>query len=232
MPSNGFWRTAPAPQGRESPLKLIGFPVGPLQANAYLAICEETGSCAVIDPGAEHERLLSAAEAEGARIEAILLTHAHLDHVGAVAELKSATAAPIYLHPQDLPLYRALPEQALSFGLEMEKPPDPDHELRHGQLIQLGNETLEVRHTPGHSPGHVCFTGGGFALVGDCVFEGSIGRSDLPGGDSRALLDSIQRQLLTLPDQTVLYPGHGPATTVGRERTSNPFLRGAVGWSG
>jgi len=215
-----------------SPLKLVGFAVGPLQANAYLAICEETASCFVIDPGAEHERLLSAAEAGGARVEAILLTHAHLDHVGAVDALKRATDAPIYLHPQDLPLYRALPEQALSFGLEMEEQPDPDHELRHGQLIQLGNETLEVRHTPGHAPGHVCFTGAGFALVGDCVFAGSIGRSDLPGGDSRALLDSIQQQLLTLPDQTVLYPGHGPATTVGSERTSNPFLGGVVGWSG
>lgn len=210
-------------------MKIIGFPVGPLQANAYLAICEETGRCALVDPGAEPARLLAAAAGEGARIESILLTHAHIDHVGGVAAAARATGAPIYLHPADAPLYVAAPEQALAFGVEIELPPQPDHELQDGQILQVGAAQLEVRHTPGHSPGHVCLIGDGFALVGDCVFAGSIGRTDLPGGDYRKLLEAIQEKLLTLPDDTVLHPGHGPATTVGRERLANPFLTGVFG---
>ena len=210
-------------------MKIIAFPVGVFQANAYLAICEETGRCALVDPGAEPARLLDVAAGEGARIESILLTHAHIDHVGGVAAAARATGAPIYLHPADAPLYAAAPEQALAFGVEIETPPEPDQELQDGQVLQIGAAQLEVRHTPGHSPGHVCLIGDGFALVGDCVFAGSIGRTDLPGGDYRTLLDAIQEKLLTLPDDTVLHPGHGPATTVGRERLSNPFLTGVFG---
>ncbi len=206
--------------------------MGSFQSNAYLAICEETRTCAVVDPGDEGQRLLAAADVEGASVELILLTHAHLDHIGAVDVIKIATGAPVYLHPYDAPLYKAAPQQARSFGLEMAEQPGPDRDFQDGQIIQLGNESLEVRHTPGHSPGHICLVGEGFALVGDCVFAGSIGRTDLPGGDSGALLSSIQEKLLTLPGQTVLYPGHGPATTVERERTSNPFLTGAFPWSG
>ncbi|UCC74574.1 MAG: MBL fold metallo-hydrolase [Gemmatimonadota bacterium] len=213
-------------------MKILGFPVGPLQANAYLAICEETGRCALIDPGGEAERLLEAAANEGARVESILLTHAHLDHVGGVAAAKRKTGAPVLLHAADAGLYRAAPAQALSFGLEVEQPPEPDGQLEDGQIIEIGEEKLEVRHTPGHSPGHVCLIGDGFALVGDCVFAGSIGRTDLPGGDYRTLMESINEKLLRLPDDTILYSGHGPATTVGRERQLNPFLTGAFGWSG
>ncbi len=213
-------------------MKIIGFPVGPIQANAYLAICERTRRCALIDPGAEAERLLKAAAAEGAELEAILLTHAHLDHVGGVAEAVRQTRAPVYLHPADLPLYRAAPEQARAFGLQLEAPPPPDREFEHGQSVPVGAQMLEVRHTPGHSPGHVCLVGDGFALVGDCVFAGSIGRTDLPGGDYNTLMQAIKDELLSLPDETTLYPGHGPVTTVGRERRANPFLTGAFGWSG
>lgn len=212
-------------------MKILGFPVGPLQANAYLAICEETGRCALVDPGAEADRLLAAAAGEGARIDAILLTHAHIDHVGGVAAAARATGAPVYLHPADGPLYAAVPEQALAFGMEIEVPPKPDRELQEGQILEIGAAQLEVRHTPGHSPGHVCLIGNGFAVVGDCVFAGSIGRTDLPGGDHRTLLEAIHEKLLTLSDDTVLHPGHGPATTVGRERLANPFLTGAFGWS-
>ncbi len=210
-------------------MKILGFPVGPLQANAYLAICEEARRCVLVDPGAESQRLLAAAAAERAAVEAILLTHAHLDHIGGVAGAKRETGAPVHLHPADMALYTAAPIQARSFGLEIETPPRPDAELEDGQIIEVGSERLEVRHTPGHSPGHVSLIGQGFALVGDCVFAGSIGRTDLPGGDYRTLLESIHERLLTLPDETLLYSGHGPATTVGRERQFNPFLTGAVG---
>jgi glyoxylase-like metal-dependent hydrolase (beta-lactamase superfamily II) len=213
-------------------LKILTFAVGPLQANAYLAISEDTGDCAVIDPGAEPERLLAAASDEGAEVRMILLTHAHLDHVGGVAAIRRETGAPVWLHPDDRPLYGAAPAQARSFGLELDVPPPPDHDLVPGQSIEIGGESLEVRHTPGHSPGHVILAGDGFAFVGDCVFAGSIGRTDLPGGDHRALLRSIQEQIMTLPDPTVLHTGHGPATTVGRERKTNPFLTGVFGWSG
>ena len=213
-------------------MRILGFPVGPLQANAYLAICEQTGACALVDPGEEAERLIGAAANEGARIESILLTHAHLDHVGGVAEAKRETGAPVFLHPADAGLYAAAAAHARSYGLEIEEPPSPDGELEDGQIIEIGAEQLEVRLTPGHSPGHVCLVGDGFALVGDCVFAGSIGRTDLPGGDYRTLMESINERILTLPDETILYSGHGPATTVGRERQVNPFLTGAIGWSG
>lgn len=213
-------------------MKVLGFPVGPLQANAFLVLCEETRKCALVDPGEEAERLISAAEEEGAEIVSVLLTHAHLDHVGGVADVKTAIGVPVYLHPADLPLYAAAPVQARSFGLELDAPPDPDFEFEDGQIVEIGRDRLQVRHTPGHSPGHVCLIGDGFALVGDCVFAGSIGRTDLPGGDYRTLLESINEKLLTLPDETVLYTGHGSATTVGRERETNPFLTGALGWSG
>jgi hydroxyacylglutathione hydrolase len=213
-------------------VKILGFSVGPLQANAYLAICEDTGACAMIDPGAEAGRLLEAAEGAGCRIESILLTHAHLDHVGGVAAAKRETSAPVFLHPLDVGIYTAAPAQGRSFGLQIEEPPAVDMELEDGQILEIGGQTLEVRHTPGHSPGHVCFVGDGFAFVGDCVFAGSIGRTDLPGGDYRTLIDSINEKLLTLPDETILYSGHGPATTVGTERSNNPFLTGAFGWSG
>lgn len=213
-------------------MKILGMTVGPIQANAYLAICEQTAKCALIDPGAETGRLLQAAAAEGAQVESILLTHAHIDHVGGVAAAVRETQAPVYLHPADLALYNAAPEQARAFGLELEQPPAPDREFEHGQTVQVGAQSLEVRHTPGHSPGHVCLVGDGYAIVGDCVFAGSIGRSDLPGGDYQTLLRSIRDELLSLPDPTTLYPGHGPATTVGRERKANPFLTGVFGWSG
>jgi hydroxyacylglutathione hydrolase len=165
-------------------------------------------------------------------VKAIVLTHAHLDHVDGVARAKAATGAPVLLHPDDEPLYRAAPTQAQWFGLEVEAPPPVDGPLEPGGYVEFGECALEVRFTPGHAPGHVVLVGDGFALIGDVVFAGSIGRTDLPGGDFQQLMRSIREQILTLPDETTLYTGHGPATTVGHERVSNPFLAPQFGSGG
>jgi glyoxylase-like metal-dependent hydrolase (beta-lactamase superfamily II) len=180
----------------------------------------------VIDPGAEPERIVSALDAWGAAPDAILLTHAHLDHVTAVGGLVERYSCPVYLHPADLELYRAAPQQALMFGLQVGPQPLPDMVLSDGQRLAFGAIRLQVHHAPGHSPGGVVFEGHGIAFVGDCVFAGSIGRTDLPGGDTETLLASIREQILTLPGHTVLHSGHGPSTTVEREAASNPFLVG------
>lgn len=210
-------------------MRVLALTVGPMQENAYVLADETSGACAVIDPGAEADRILAAVRRAGgprARVAALWLTHAHLDHVGAVAELREATGAPVWLHPDDLPLYRAAPEQARAFGWAFPTPPEPDRAFADGGEVSVGSVRLRVRHAPGHAPGHVVLVGPGFAFVGDIVFAGSIGRSDLPGGDGRTLLRSIERAILTLPGDTVLYPGHGPETTVARERAANPFLLG------
>ena len=180
----------------------------------------------LVDPGEDAERFLAEAARRDRRISSIWLTHAHLDHIAGVSRVHQATGATIHLHPADRPLYDGLPEQGRWFGLELEPPPPPDVMLHQGQRLLVGQTAFEVRHLPGHSPGHVCFVGPGVVLGGDVLFEGSIGRTDLPGGDLEALLDGIRRELLTLPDSTIVYPGHGPSTTIGREREGNPFLLG------
>jgi len=178
-----------------------------------------------VDPGEEPERFLAEAARRDRRISAIWLTHAHLDHVLGVAAIRAATGAPIYLHPADRRLYDELPQQGIWLGVAAGAPPPPDAELSHGQIVRIGGASLTVRHAPGHSPGHVCFVAPGAVLCGDVLFEGSIGRTDLPGGDFETLIASIRRELLSLPDATRVYPGHGPVTTIGRERAGNPFLR-------
>ncbi len=210
------------------PLSVVPLPNGQFAENCYLVFDPDAPETVLIDPGEEAERFLAAAAEARRRISAIWLTHAHLDHVLGVARIQEATGAPISLHPEDRELYDEVPEQAALFGLEASRPPAPQRELAHGQRLALGGTSLEVRHVPGHSPGHVCFVAPGMVFCGDVVFAGSIGRTDLPGGDYATLIAGIQRELLSLPDATVLYPGHGPATTVGRERASNPFLNAAV----
>lgn len=180
----------------------------------------------LVDPGEEAERFLSEAARLRRGITAIWLTHAHLDHIAGVSAVHRATGAAIHLHPADRALYDGLPEQGRWFGLRLESPPGPDVMLHHGQRLKVGDTAFEVRHLPGHSPGHVCFIGAGVVLGGDVLFEGSIGRTDLPGGDLEALLSGIRRELLVLPDATIVFPGHGPPTTIGREREENPFLVG------
>jgi len=195
--------------------------------NAYLAICEATGSCVAIDPGRGVPDLLRAVETDGLTLEAVFLTHAHLDHVEGVGTVRERFPdVPIWIHPDDLALYHGVQRQAAMFGLDAEPQPEPTDHIVPGEPLAFGSCSFEVRFTPGHAPGHVILVSpdDGLALVGDVVFQGSIGRSDLPGGDMQTLMKSIREQVLTLPDETTLYPGHGPPTTVGQERETNPFL--------
>lgn len=206
----------------ESEVRVEALTLGPFQSNCYIAAPVRPGPVVVIDPGDEPNRIL--ARLGGRDVAAVLLTHAHLDHIGGVAEVARATGAPVHLHPADRFLYDAAPEHARMYGLRLEPPPAPDAELEAGQTLRFGDLAWEVRHVPGHSPGHVAFVGHGVAFVGDCVFAGSIGRTDLPGGDMETLLTSIRREILRLPADTPLYPGHMGPTTVGREARTNPFL--------
>ena len=207
------------------------FTGGPFAENCYLVSCVGTGRAILVDPGAAVGDALRVAAESELTIDAIVLTHAHIDHIDGVARAKRETGADVWLHPLDADLYAAAPLQAQWFGVELETPPPVDHELVVGERVRVGSCELEVRFTPGHAPGHVVLVGDGLALAGDCVFAGSIGRTDLPGGDLETLMHSIRTQILTLPDETVLHPGHGPETTVGHERATNPFLIGHYGGS-
>ena len=201
--------------------------------NGYLVRCADTGELVVIDPGNRADRFIALLQEAGTAPTGILLTHAHLDHIEGVAVLKRATGAPVWLHPADRPLYDAAVGQGTMFGIQVEPPPPPDHAWSHGQIYRFGACELEVRHVPGHAPGHVILysAAAGVAFVGDVVFAGSIGRTDLPGGDFQALMAAIRAQVLTLPDETTLYPGHGAPTTVAVERATNPFLSPQYGGS-
>ena len=207
---------------------IVVIPNGVFAENCYLVYDPAGPDAVLVDPGEEPERFLAEARRLGRNISAVWITHAHIDHVSGVAEIRERTGAPVFLHPADRPLYDNVVQQGLLFGMRVLPLPAPDAELRHGQRLRVGAVEFEVRHAPGHSPGHVCFVGPGVVLGGDVLFEGSIGRTDLPGGDYDALIASIRRELLALPDATVVHPGHGPATTIGRERRSNPFLTGAA----
>lgn len=204
-----------------------GLTVGLLQENCYILGCEDTRRGVVIDPGDNARAILKIVAQQGLTIEKILLTHAHFDHVMALEPVKRATGAPIFLHPADLPILRDAPTRVrLWLDTEIDPLPDPDEFLEHGQSIHFGEETLEVRFTPGHAPGHVVFVHHGSRQVfgGDTLFQGSIGRYDVPLADGPTLFRSIREQLFTLPDDYTVYPGHGPATTIGDERKYNPFV--------
>jgi glyoxylase-like metal-dependent hydrolase (beta-lactamase superfamily II) len=200
--------------------------LGPIGTNAYVVGDPASGAAVVVDPGDEAPRVLALLDRLGLRLDAIVATHAHFDHVGAVRPLVEVTRAPFLLFHAELPVLQVAADRAEMFGLEIPPPPTPDRLLREGETVSMGGADFRVAHTPGHSPGHMCLLADGVAFVGDVVFQGSIGRTDLPGADHLTLLRSIATHILTLPDATILYNGHGPATTVGRERRTNPFLVG------
>lgn len=207
-------------------MKISAYPVGPFQANTYLVVDETEGVAALVDCGDEGARLARLVRDTGVRLQAIWLTHAHLDHVAGIAELKRDLPVPVYLHPLDVPVYLAASRQAELFGLRIDQPPPPDAPFADGQRLELGSLRFEVMHAPGHAPGHVVIHGHGVAFVGDCLFAGSVGRTDLPMCNGADLAHSLER-IAELPSETVIYPGHGVPSTIGRERADNPFLTGA-----
>jgi hydroxyacylglutathione hydrolase len=210
-----------------SNLEVVVIPNGQFVENCYLVADSDLGQAVIIDPGEESARFLAELGRRGWSLQAIWLTHAHIDHIMGVGAVRAATGAPIHLHPLDRPLYDALPAYGGWVGMRLEAPPTPEVELAAAQPLRIGRYDFEVRGTPGHSPGSVSFVGQGMIFGGDVLFNGSVGRTDLPGGDTATLMATIQSQFLSLPDSTVVHSGHGPKTTIGVERLTNPFLTGA-----
>jgi glyoxylase-like metal-dependent hydrolase (beta-lactamase superfamily II) len=210
-----------------SNLEVVALPNGQFVENCYLVADPESREAVIIDPGEESSRFLAELEKRGWSLRAIWLTHAHIDHIMGVGAVHRATGAPIYLHPLDRPLYDALPQFGSWVGRRVEPAPPPQFELDAGQVLRVGKNDFVVKFTPGHSPGSVSFHGQGMIFGGDVLFNGSVGRTDLPGGDSATLITSIQSEFLSLPDSTIVHSGHGPDTTIGVERVTNPFLTGA-----
>lgn len=199
--------------------------VGPIMANCYILGCERTKSAAVIDPGEEADRILMKLAEDKLTLKYIINTHGHFDHVGGNAGLKKASGADLLIHKADAPMLGELGRTAASFGLPAENSPAPDRTIDEGDEISFGEITLTVIHTPGHSPGGISLHTDKMVFVGDALFAGSIGRTDLPGGDYNTLISNIKTKLLVLDDDTKVYTGHGPATTIGQEKRINPFLR-------
>lgn len=209
-------------------LSVVRMVLGPVQTNAYLVGDPASNAAVVIDPAWDGASILEEAERRSWKISQIWLTHAHFDHFGGSAAVADGSKAPVALHPDDQPLWRFSGGAPL-FGFPQFDPgPEPTISLEHGMVLRLGDHSFEVRHTPGHTAGHVIFAvrSAGLVFCGDLIFQGGVGRTDLPGGDWSTLLHSIEQEILTLPDGTTLLSGHGAETTVGAERRSNPFLAG------
>jgi len=204
--------------------------VGPFQENCYIIGDEASGVGTIVDPGDEAARIAMAVEQTGLDIGSIIVTHAHIDHVGAVTALVDEYACPVLMHAEAEPMLKQLPTQAMMMGLRFGKVPTVDRHIGEGEMLEVGDLRLRPLYTPGHAPGHLALyiDEEGLVLSGDALFAGSVGRVDLPGGSMEVLMRSIEERLLTLPDETIVYPGHGPQTTVGNERATNPFLQGGM----
>ena len=201
--------------------------VGPFLENSYLVIDDASMKAVMIDPGAEPQVLIDLVAKSGATLEAIWLTHAHIDHIGGIRGVRERWPVPVFMHPLDRPLFDRASEIATMFGVPFDQPEYPENELDDGQELAVGALRFEVMHTPGHAPGHVVFVGEGVMLGGDLLFAGSIGRTDMPYCDPAAMERSLER-IATLEPGIVVYPGHGPTTTIGREIETNPFLSGVA----
>jgi glyoxylase-like metal-dependent hydrolase (beta-lactamase superfamily II) len=203
------------------------FPLGPLACNCTILGDEESGEAIVIDPGDEISRIEKRLAKFGLKLKQILITHAHIDHIGGALKLKRLTGAPIYLNEDDLPQLKLMAEQAAWIGVQTPETAPPDVSLADGIVVGLSRFPAQVIHTPGHTQGSVClhFAPLKLLVAGDTLFAGSIGRTDLPGGDFDQIIRSIHSKVLALPDDTQVLPGHGPATTIGEEREHNPFLQ-------
>lgn len=198
--------------------------VGPLQENCFLVACQKTREAMVIDPGEEGARILSLAESNGLEIKKVVNTHGHFDHIGANKTVIEATGAELMMHEADLPQLQNARNHAQVYGLTVSASPDPDKFLNEGDTFSVGEHSFSVFHVPGHSPGSICLLSDGHLFVGDVLFAGSIGRTDLPGGDFDALVEGIREKLFKLPAETIVHTGHGPDTTLGREKQMNPFV--------
>jgi glyoxylase-like metal-dependent hydrolase (beta-lactamase superfamily II) len=206
-------------------MKITWRTVGPFEENTYLVVDEPTNRAVLVDPGAEPDRLIEMVSQSRASLQAIWLTHAHIDHIGGIAGVKRVWDVPVLLHPADRPLYDRGEMQASLYGIPFDQPAAPDGPLGEGDVLELGTLRFNVMHVPGHAPGHVVFVSGERMLGADLLFAGSVGRTDLPLADPAKMDESLER-ICTLPDATLVYPGHGPATSIGVERVSNPFLNG------
>ena len=203
---------------------LESLPTGPLEVNCYIIGCEKTRKAAVVDPGGNVDRILKLLEKHRLKLEMIINTHGHFDHIGGNRQLSEATGAALLIHQADRYLLDLAQEHAAGFGLQTEPSPAPTRELSGGETLQLGELSIQVIHTPGHSPGGICLYVDNCLIVGDTLFAGSVGRTDLPGGDQPLLIAGIREKLLPFPEATRVYPGHGPMTTIGQEKLHNPFL--------
>jgi len=208
-----------------SVMKYENIVVGALETNCYLAFCENSRKCAVIDPGADPEKIFRIIDDNDLKPVVLLNTHGHIDHIGANKAIKEKFGIPLYIHKADEKMLKSALQSGLALLLGSKASPAPDKFFNEGDIIDIGESKLEVIHTPGHSPGSVSFLTDTVLFSGDTLFCGGVGRTDLPGGSWDKLVNSIRKKILTLPDETLVLPGHGPATTVGQEKESNPYIK-------
>ncbi len=209
---------------------LIRVIVGPLQVNCFILADEKTKEAVVIDPGDDAEDILKIIKDKSFKVKYIVNTHGHFDHIGANKAIKDVTGAELLIHEADAPVLASAAQHSQAFGMRPVTSPPADRYVKHGEVITAGEVSLKILHTPGHSPGGICLLEEGMVFTGDALFAGSIGRTDLPGGDLMTLLGSIKTNLMNLPDNTKVFSGHGPASTIGDERRENPFLNAESGF--